>query len=158
MASSPPLPESNRVAEAPRTLLIVAVLTALVALPVGVSVGMSWVDMPWAKPERAPVAPDWLPLPTVRATTADGTAVKARVALDVADGRAKSAVQQNVQQVGLVLEVSIAQQSRAQIGAPDGMKRLAQDMRDRLNTYLDADGQVPPVKSVAIQDLLVNPQ
>ncbi len=158
MAISPPLPKSNRVTEAPRTLLIVAVLTALVALPVGVSVGMSWVDMPWSQPERAPAAPDWLPLPTVRATTADGTVVKARVALDVADGSAKSAVQRNLQQVGLVLEVSIAQQSRAQIGAPDGMKRLAQDMRHRLNTYLDADGQASPVKSVAIQDLLVNPQ
>lgn len=141
-----------------RTLLVVAVVTALISVPVGVSVGMSWVDMPWSEAARSNAVPDWVTLPTVRATTSDGTVVKARVALDVPDSGAKSTIQRNVQQVGLLLEVSIAQQTRAQIGSAQGIPRLAQDMRDRLNAYLESDEEDPLVKSVAIQDLLVKPQ
>lgn len=156
----PPIPaEPAPSSDFRRSLVIVVALTALVAVPVGVSVGMNWVDMPWSEPVRTQAAPDWVPLPTVRATTSDGTVVKARVALDVADNAAKSTIQRNVQQVGLLLEVSIAQQTRAQIGSAQGIPRLAEDMRDRLNDYLDGDeAEVPPVRSVAIQDLLVKPQ
>lgn len=145
-------------ADARRTLLVVAVVTALISVPVGVSVGMSWVDMPWSEASRAQAAPDWVALPTVRATTSDGTVVKARVALDVPGSAAKATIQRNVQQVGLLLEVSIAQQTRAQIGSAQGIPRLAEDMRDRLNAYLEDDEDEPAVKSVAIQDLLVKPQ
>ena len=141
-----------------RTLLVVAAVTALISVPVGISVGMSWVDMPWSDAARSRAVPDWVSLPTLRATTSDGTVVKARVALDVADGSAKSTIQRNLQQIGLLLEVSIAQQTRAQIGSAQGIPRLAQDMRDRLNAYLEADADEPLVRSVAIQDLLVKPQ
>jgi flagellar basal body-associated protein FliL len=159
MARPPTLAEPETSTDFRRAVVIVAALTAAVAVPVGVSVGMNWVDMPWSEPARTQAAPDWLALPTVRATTSDSTVVKARVALDVADNAAKSAIQRNVQQVGLLLEVSIAQQTRAQIGSAQGIPRLAEDMRDRLNEYLDGDEtEPPPVKSVAIQDLLVKPQ
>lgn len=154
-ASAAPEPASDT----RRSLFIVAILTALVAVPVGVSLGMNWVDLPWSESSKVQAAPDWLALPTVRATTSDGTVVKARVALDVSNSAARSAIQRNVQQVGLLLEVSIAQQSRAQIGSAQGIPHLAQDMRERLNEYLDADASgAPPVKSVVIQDLLVKPQ
>jgi len=145
-------------ADTRRNLTVVAVVAALIALPVGVSVGMSWVDLPWSEAEPTRAAPDWVALPQVRATTIDGTVVKARVALDVPSSSAKSTIQRNLQQVGLVLEVSIAQQTREQIGSPQGIPRLADDMRDRLNAYLGGEEQEPPVKSVAIQDLLVKPQ
>ena len=162
MATPPsfaPAPAESSSADTRRSLFIVAALGAAIALPVGVSVGMKWVDMPWAEPARTQAAPDWVALPTVRATTSDGTVVKARVALDVSDGAARSTIQRNVQQIGLLLEVSIAQQTRAQLGAAQGIPRLAEDMRERLNEYLDgADAKAPPVKSVAIQDLLVKPQ
>ncbi|MFT3953900.1 MAG: hypothetical protein QM722_05745 [Piscinibacter sp.] len=141
-----------------RNTIVVAILAALVALPVGVSVGMSWVDLPWNEPPPAKAMPDWVSLPQVRATTVDGTVVKARVALDVQDSDAKAQIQRNVQQVGLLLEVSIAQQTREQIGSPEGIPRLAEDMRDRLNAYLGDDSEDAAVKSVAIQDLLVKPQ
>lgn len=159
MARPPTLAEPAPTSDFRRSLVIVAGLTALVAVPVGVSVGMNWVDMPWSEPARSQAVPDWLALPTVRATTSDGTVVKARVALDLADNAAKSTIQRNVQQVGLLLEVSIAQQTREQIGSSEGIPRLAEDMRDRLNEYLDGDeAEAPPVRSVAIQDLLVKPQ
>ena len=74
-------------------------------------------------------------------------------------GLAVAATERNVQQIGLLLEVSIAQQTRSQIGSAQGIPRLAEDMRERLNEYLVAgDAKTPPVKSVAIQDLLVKPQ
>ena len=161
MATPPTLAAANAApsSETRRSVVIVAALTALVAVPVGVSLGMKWVDLPWSEASKVQAAPEWLALPTVRATTSDGTVVKARVALDVSSGAARSAIQRNVQQVGLLLEVSIAQQSRAQIGSAQGIPHLAQDMRDRLNEYLDADASgAPPVKSVAIQALLVKPQ
>lgn len=163
MAASPIRPQTDPDSgnDNRRNTVVVAILAALLALPVGVSVGMSWVDLPWNEVAPAKAAPDWVSLPQVRATTVDGTVVKARVALDVPDGDAKSQIQRNVQQVGLLLEVSIAQQTRAQIGAPDGIPRLAADMRDRLNAYLgdaDKDDEDVAVKSVAIQDLLVKPQ
>lgn len=158
MAATPSTPDAASTADARRNLLIVAVVATLIALPVGVSVGMSWVDLPWNEPVPVKAAPDWVSLPQVRATTIDGTVVKARVALDVQGSDAKSQIQRNVQQVGLLLEVSIAQQTRAQIGSPQGIPRLAEDMRDRLNAYLGDDGEDAAVKSVAIQDLLVKPQ
>ncbi len=157
-AASAPATSTAAGADTKRTLLVVAVVTALISVPVGVSVGMSWVDMPWSEASHSRAVPDWVTLPMVRATTSDGTVVKARVALDVADSSAKSTIQRNVQQVGLLLEVSIAQQTRAQIGSTQGIPRLAEDMRDRLNAYLESDAEDPLVKSVAIQDLLVKPQ
>ena len=76
MATPPafaPAPDESSSADTRRSLFIVALLTAAVAVPVGVSVGMKWVDMPWAEPARTQAAPDWVALPTVRATTSDGT-------------------------------------------------------------------------------------
>ena len=158
MATAPsPLPVAQG-ADNRRLVLIAVVVTALLAVPMGVALGMRWVDLPWSNDTPARAAPDWVSLPQVRATTIDGTVVKARVALDVPGAVAKNAIQRNTQQVGLLLEVSIAQQTRAQIGAPDGITRLSVDMRDRLNAYLGGDGPDAAVKSVAIQDLLVKPQ
>ena len=163
MAASPIRPQTDPDAgtDNRRNTIVVAIMATLVALPVGVSVGMSWVDLPWNEPTPTKAVPEWVSLPQVRATTVDGTVVKARVALDVQGSDAKAQIQRNVQQVGLLLEVSIAQQTREQIGAPDGIPRLAEDMRDRLNAYLGDDGrdeENAAVKSVAIQDLLVKPQ
>ncbi len=158
MAATPPPADTDSGSDNRRNLIGVAMLGALVALPLGISVGISWVDLPWNEPTPAKAAPDWVSLPQVRATTVDGTVVKARVALDVQGSDAKAQIQRNVQQVGLLLEVSIAQQTRAQIGSPQGIPRLADDMRDRLNAYLGDDGEEAAVKSVAIQDLLVKPQ
>ncbi len=138
--------------------MVAAVVAALICVPVGVSLGMSWIELPWSEPEPTRAVPEWVALPQVRATTIDGTVVKARVALDVPSSSAKSSIQRNVQQVGLVLEVSIAQQTREQIGSPQGIPSLAEDMRDRLNAYLGSEEPEPAVRAVAIQDLLVKPQ
>jgi len=158
MPSLPPAAHSAPATDSRRTLPVVAVIAALIAVPVAVSVGMSWVDLPWEQDTPARARPDWVPMPLLRATTSDGTVVKARVALDVPGSAARMAIQRNVQQVGLLLEVSIARQTRAEIGSSQGIPRLADDMRERLNEYLDAGAEEGPVRSVAIQDLLVKPQ
>jgi flagellar basal body-associated protein FliL len=158
MAATPPPILAEQDSDNRRLILIAVTVTALLAVPIGVSVGMSWVDLPWSNVEPVKAAPDWVSLPQVRATTVDGTVVKARVALDVPGAVAKNTIQRNTQQVGLLLEVSIAQQTREQIGSPKGITRLSDDMRDRLNAYLGGEGDEAAVKSVAIQDLLVKPQ
>jgi flagellar basal body-associated protein FliL len=140
-----------------RLFLIASAITAVIALPMGVAVGMSWVDIPWSPTPESQPAPDWVTLPQLRATTQDGSFVKARIALDVQGASARGTIQSRTQQVGLVLEVAVAGRTRDQIRAPDGMKRLSTDMRDRLNEYLESEGD-KVVRSVAIQDLIVNPQ
>jgi hypothetical protein len=139
-----------------RIWLVTAAIGLLIALPVGVSIGLSWVDLPWSNSD-ARSAPDWVGVPQVRATTIDGAVVKARVALDVQSAAARTTIQRRTQQVGLLLEVSVASHTREQIRSPQGIAQLAQDMRSRLNSYLESEG-VDVVKAVAIQDLIVNPQ
>ena len=115
MAATPPPILAEPATDNRRLVLIAVAMTALLAVPIGISVGMSWVDLPWSNVEPAKAAPEWVNLPQVRATTVDGTVVKARVALDVPGAVAKNTIQRNTQQVGLLLEVSIAQQTREQI-------------------------------------------
>ena len=139
-----------------RILLVAGVIAALVALPVGVSVGLSWVDMPWDD-AQVKVVPEWVSVPALRVTTIDGAVVKARVSLDVESASARSTIQRRTQQVGLLLEVSVASRSKEQIRSPDGIAQLSEDMRTRLNRYLASEG-AGVVRAVAIQDLIVNPQ
>lgn len=140
-----------------RLFVIAASIGALIVVPVGVAVGMSWVELPWVAPAESVAVPDWVPLPQVRATTIDGSVVKARVALDVGSAAARGTIQRRTQQVGLVLEVAVASRTRDEIRAPRGIEQLSADMRTRLNQYLESEG-INVVKAVAIQDLIVNPQ
>jgi flagellar basal body-associated protein FliL len=140
-----------------RLWLIGAAVAALLLVPLGVAVGLSWVELPWAASDGR-AAPEWVTLPQLRATTSDGVAVRARVALDVPGTLLKSTIQRNTQQVGLLLELSVASRTRAELGRPDGIAALSQDMRVRLNTYLGVEEGEPGVQSVAIQDLLIKPQ
>ena len=51
----------------------------------------------------------------------------------------------------LLLATSIGAHGRDELKTPQGMVELANDMRTRLNVYLEAEG-LKPVASVAIQD------
>ncbi|MBX3604446.1 MAG: flagellar basal body-associated FliL family protein [Piscinibacter sp.] len=144
--------------DARRLWLIGAGLAAVLLVPLGAAVGLSWVEMPWAENDGRTPPPEWVALPQLRATTSDGVVVRARVALDVPGTLLKNTIQRNTQQVGLLLELSVASRTRAELGSPDGMSTLSQDMRTRLNAYLGVEDGEPGVQSVAIQDLLVKPQ
>ena len=96
--------------------------------------------------------PQWVTPGEVRATTRDGTLVRLRVALDAPDSSTRSALESRLQQVGLLLEVSVAALSRSDLAGAEGLARLAHEMLQRLNAYLASEG-VAPLKSVAIQDL-----
>lgn len=152
-----PVPVASR-RENLRLFLIAASVTAILVLPIGVAVGMSWIELPFtpSTPARA-AAPDWLPLSQVRATTLDGNFVKVRVAVDVHSPSARGTLQRNAQQVGLLLETTVASRTREEIRTADGLQDLSEDMRDRLNDYLESEGD-RVVRSVAIQDLIVNPR
>lgn len=139
-----------------RVWIVSGVIAIVIALPIGVSVGMKWVDMPWSDAQERAV-PEWVALPQLRATTLDGSVVKARVALDVDSSAVRGTIQRRVQQVGLLLEVSVASRSKEQIRSPDGIEDLSRDMRERLNHYLESEAD-NAVRAVAIQDLIVNPQ
>jgi flagellar basal body-associated protein FliL len=135
-----------------RSLYAVAVITALIGVLVGTAATVAWVERTGARSSASQPAPQWVTPSEVRATTRDGTIVKARVALDAVNASNRSAVERRMQQVGLVLELSIGSHSRHELVAPDGISRLAADMLQRLNDYLVAQG-ADPLRSVAIQDL-----
>jgi flagellar basal body-associated protein FliL len=135
--------------DAARPLYAIVILTALVGGMVGTAAMISWVDAPRLSSQPPP---QWVMPSEVRATTQDGTLVKARVALDVASASNRHAVERRMQQVDLVLQLSIGGRSRRELIAPDGVARLADDMLQRLNAYLVAEG-ADPLRSVAIQDI-----
>jgi hypothetical protein len=135
-----------------RAAVVAVVVVGVIAVPVAVSVVISWGDVSWPGRTSTPL---WVALPQVRATTNDGVIVKARVAVDAPDSSA--AIQRRTQQVGLVLEGSIAAHTRGQLAGAPGIARLSGDMEGRLNGYL-ADQGVAPVRSLAIQDLYVTPR
>lgn len=152
-----PLPTTSAApasADSRRLLATALVVLGIVGVPLAVAVGLSWVEMPWSTSDGR-ATPEWVTLPQLRATTSDGTVVRARVALDVPSTLLKSTIQRNTQQVGLLLELSVAARSRAELGGTDGIRGLGDDMRSRLNEYLGVDPGDPGVRSVAIQDLLI---
>ena len=137
-----------------RLVKLLAGIAVTIVVLIGVPLLFTQVEWPWSDPPSKP-PPQWVTLPTLRATTADGSGIKARVAIDVDSSDTKSTIQSRVQQVSVMLEVTLASQGRGKVTSPQGMQQLATDMRDRLNGYLAAEG-VPPAKSVAIQDLVVS--
>ena len=134
-----------------RPLYTIAGITALIAVIVGVSAGVSTLQTPHVLARSGP-APQWVTPGEVRATTRDGTIVKVRVALGAPDASSRSAVERRMQQIELVLELSVGAQSRGELIDADGIARLATDMRRRVNAYLRSEG-IDPLRSVAIQDL-----
>ncbi len=156
-AQMPPTEEVPVSIDARRLWLIGAGVAALLLVPIGIAASLAWVELPWNDAESRAV-PEWVALPQLRATTSDGTVVRARVALDVPGTLVKAQIQRNTQQVGLLLELSVAARTRAELGAPEGIRALSEDMRERLNAYLGVGEGEPGVNSVAIQDLLVKPQ
>jgi flagellar basal body-associated protein FliL len=134
-----------------RPLYTIAVIAALIALIVGVSAGVSMLQTPHALSRSGP-APQWVTPDEVRATTRDGMIVKVRVALGAPDASARSAVERRMQQIGMVLELSVGALSRGELIGANGIARLATEMRNRVNTYLQSEG-IDPLRSVVIQDL-----
>jgi flagellar basal body-associated protein FliL len=140
-----------------RLVTAAAAVALVIGLPIGIAIGMAAVETPWSpKSGAAAPPPEWIAMPALRATTRDGTAVRARVALDVQSSLIKATIQRNTQQVGLLLEVSVASHNREQLRSAEGIQGLSDDMRGRINDYLGGDDEA--VRSVAIQDLLVKPQ
>jgi len=84
--------------------------------------------------------------------TRDGTLVKVRVSLDAGTSSNRTAVQRNLYEVGLVLEVSVGARITPELIGSEGIERLSSDMLTRVNAYLDAKG-IGRLNSVAIQDL-----
>ncbi len=137
-----------------RLVKLLSGIAVMMVVLVGLPLLFTKVEWPWSDPPSKP-PPQWVTLPTLRATTADGSGIKARVAIDVESSDTQSVIQNRVQQVSVMLEVTLASQGRGKVTSPQGLQQLSTDMRDRLNGYLAAEG-VPPAKSVAIQDLVVS--
>ena len=149
--SSPPVP-APRASDTRRVLVIVLVIGAVIAVPVGIVAGINWLDLSTSWSGAGRPLPKWVTAGEVRATTRDGTLVKVRVAFDAGDSSTKSAVQRRLREVGLLLEVSIGALSTRELMGAQGIERLSREMLRRVNEYL-ATEEVAPMKAVAIQDI-----
>ena len=155
MAAPNPIPAAPRSASDRYVALAVfAAVLVLIGLPAALATGASWVD--WsdsAKPEQA-ATPTWLPAETVRATSGEGEVIKAKVALDVPDADTRSWLKSRPQQVALVMQIAVAEHDHGDAEGAARVQRLSADLHERLNDYLVAH-QVPPVRDLVIQDLVI---
>jgi hypothetical protein len=131
---------------------VIAATIVAVGLPGALAVGAYWADR--AGPvAREAAAPHWLTFESVRATSSDGEAVKAKLALDVPEARTRELINSRYAQVSLLLQASVAGYEHGRDGGADRVQRLAAAVRGRLNDFLE-EGGVPPVRDVVIQDLV----
>ena len=124
----------------------------LVVLLIGIPAAAVWALAVY-RSDGSPAAPDWVTPDQIRATTRDGIGVRAKVSMDVPDMSVCMDIERRRSQVGLLLQASVAGHDRRQLSGPDGLERLSDDMRDRMNDYLASDGS-EPVRSVAVQHIL----
>ena len=134
-----------------RVLWVLLAIALIIAIPVGIAGGISWLDWAGSWSGAGRPQPKWVTAGEVRATTRDGTLVKVRVAFDVGSSSTRAAVERHLRDVGLLLEVSVGAQSTEDLTGAHGIERLSRDMLERVNAYLATEG-VEPLKSVAIQD------
>jgi flagellar basal body-associated protein FliL len=123
------------------------------ALPVVLVMALAWFDFDTLAPGEVP-KPAWVSPGTIRATTTDGVPVKTKVAIDAANTSAKLSMERQLNQVGLVLQNSLAAKSRQQLTGPQGIAGLSEDMLTQLNGYLGQQ-DIAPAKAVVIQDFLI---
>jgi flagellar basal body-associated protein FliL len=123
------------------------------ATPVVLVMALAWFDFDTLAPGEVP-KPVWVSPGTIRATTTDGVPVKTKVAIDAADTSAKLSMERQLNQVGLVLQNTLASKSRQQLTGPQGMAGLAGDMLSSLNDFLGQQS-IAPAKEVVIQDFLL---
>jgi flagellar basal body-associated protein FliL len=135
-----------------RALWVLAVITLIIAVPVVITRGISWLDWAGTWSGAGRPQPKWVTSGEVRATTSDGTLVKLRVSFDVGSSDTKAAAERHLRELGLLLEVSIGAQSTPELAGEQGIQRLSRDMLERVNAYLATEG-VEPIRRVAIQDL-----
>jgi flagellar basal body-associated protein FliL len=114
---------------------------------------LAWFDFDSIAPGEVP-KPVWVNPGTIRATTTDGVPVKTKVAIDAADTSAKLLMERQLNQVGLVLQNSLASKSRQQLTGPQGLSGLSSDMLTQLNGYLGQQ-DIAPAKAVVVQDFLL---
>jgi flagellar basal body-associated protein FliL len=125
----------------------------LAASPVVAVMALAWFDFDSLTPGAVP-NPVWVNPGTIRATTTDGVTVKTKVAIDVADTSAKLSMERQLNQVGLVLQNTLASKSRQQLTGPQGLSGLSADMLTQLNSYLGQQ-DIAPAKAVVVQDFLL---
>ncbi|XVJ68452.1 MAG: flagellar basal body-associated FliL family protein [Rhizobacter sp.] len=123
------------------------------ASPVVIVMALAWFDFDTLSPGEVP-KPVWVSPGTICATTTDGVPVKTKVAINAADTSAKLLMERQLNQVGLVLQNSLASKSRQQLTGPQGISGLSEDMLTQLNGYLGQQ-DIAPAKAVVVQDFLM---
>ncbi len=127
-------------------------LVGLGLLGAAMSAGRAWLDGGDAF-GGDPSRPHWLMLDAVRATTAKGESVRARVALDAPDADTREWIGSQPRQLTLLMQVSVAEYDPGDATGSKRVKQLGAQMQERLNDFLAAR-EVPPVRSVMVQDLV----
>lgn len=143
----------NRPPKPARNGWMVLFYILLGASPVVLVMALAWFDFDTLAPGEVP-KPVWVNPGTIRATTTDGVPVKTKVAIAAADTSAKLLMERQLNQVGLVLQNTLASKNRQQLTGPQGVAGLSSDMLTGLNGFLRQQ-DISPAKEVVIQDFLI---
>ena len=152
-----PASHSTLLAEPADDRLVPVYLLVILALDIGLTsglaIGMSSFRLDqWMSSSRS--APSYIESGTVSATTSDGTAVTARVAIDVRNRATRAVLEKELDQVALILQNSVGVQPYDSILGASGMAQISANMRTQLNQFLESR-RVEPIRDVMIQDLLI---
>lgn len=151
---SPRSKTPRRESGGPLAVSLAALTFLVVGLLMAQGAGASWLG--WAEsPGLDGDAPRWLVTDTLRATTADGAVVRAKVVLDAPDNETRMLLGRQAGQVQLLMQVSVAGHDSAGANGAERVQRLSEEIHERLNGFLEAQ-RVPPVRDVVIQDLVVS--
>jgi hypothetical protein len=132
---------------------LAAAVFIAICIPAAVAVGMSTVRWTDAAP-TAGSGPSWVSTQAVKGTSRDGAPVQMRVALDAPDAETRAFVQRSGQQVAIVMQLGIAAHDSRRANGAQRVERLSAALRQRLNTFLEAN-DVPPVRTLLIEDLVI---
>lgn len=128
---------------------LLAVVVGMAAALAALLVALAFVATAWQDGGH----PQWVSSTAVRATTGDGTIVRARLALDAPDAETRDFARRSPAQLALMLQVAIAAFDAGSANGADRVLRLGASVRERVNEMLAAR-RLPPVRDVVLQDLV----
>ena len=110
----------------------------------------------WRLPEpdvgtgSAPAVPCWVMLGPIEATTADGSTLRVRLALDACDAGSQGAINARRGDLEAIVHVVVAGRSRSELEGAAGIRGLREALKLRINEHVRGVG------AEAVRDVVID--
>lgn len=102
-------------------------------------------------------APVWVDIKPVQAQMADGRMVSVKVNLRLGADDSASELDAYKPVIGTLIQASARRYTREALASPAGMQRLAAEIRDSVNDYLDQHGLGSAVHAASFGEFIILP-